>query len=281
MIPEKINRVHLTANESSPSTSSNLKDSLSLYEQGNIVGEFVYDSRSSALSLIHELKILTTIKFTQLEIAEQLGEEPNHQPSASTPKNITRSGLVGFGQIKTILRQHLDQSRLAQMPCSVILMMPLIDDATEGHHNIVLGELAQVIGNEKGVQDQLLCGCVDQSGPEYDSFTGSKNQCLPPCICLITPSTGLIKARLLVNDIKKHVTGSDWLLGDITLCAAVGVKTTTEINEDELLSNVTDLLKKSMQHGGKIFSYSDTSLNNQVTVEERTQLFMISQKAVS
>jgi len=282
MIPEKIDRVHLAPKASSPSNDSNLKHSLTIYEQGDIVGKFIYDSLSSVLSLVHELKVLTTIKFTQLEVAEQMRVGPDSPAQTSKfTANSAQLSLVEFDQVRKSLRQQLDESRSAQMPCSVILMSPVFDKNAETNRDIINDELAGVIGREKGLQNQLFCYSIDQGRVENSNFPGCKKQLMTTGFCLITPSSGLVKARLLIDEIKKHIIEPNCLSRPVTLCAAVGVKTTTAITEDELLTQVTDLLEKSMQQEGKVFFYTDTSFNSQVTVEERAQLFMISRQTMS
>jgi hypothetical protein len=280
MIPEKINQVQLAQEPSLPANEINRTHTLGVYENGRIVGKFIYDRLSSALSLVHELKVLATIKFTQLDITDlSADQQNNHTVKLSFKENTSQACLVGFDQVRKNLRQQLDHSWRDQMPCSVILMTVLSDRTATAEQEAVFCELITIIGKLKGFQNQLFWYSTDPDDTSRSDSQGQKQQRLPSGLCLIAPSSGLVKARLLIDEIKRYLMGPEWSSGQITLCAAIGVKTTTDITEDELLAQAVDLLKKSIQMGGKLFYYTDTSVSSQVTVEERAQLFMISRQA--
>lgn len=283
MIPEKIRRPQLPLEITSLSNESNRTHSLSVTENGKFVGKFIYDRLSSAVSLIHELKVLAKIKFTQLEIVDGGDETPTknsvHQREEEN-RTQPECNLVQFDQIRNFLRQQLDKSRQAQMPCTLVLLTALYDQETALNLDNVLIELSAIAGNAKGHHDQLFWYPLgdDMVNPVKSRQQG-KNL-LGTGFCLILPSSGLIKARLLVNEIQKKINGSAWPFDPMTICAGIGVKTLTDISEDGLLAQVNRLLNKSILNGGKTFTSTDTSSNSQVTVEERSQLFMISKKTL-
>lgn len=284
MIPEKIGSAHSPAETSQPSREINRTHSLSISEGGKVVGKFVYDRLSSAVSLIHELKVLATIKFRQLEIIDEpvvSDIDRSYQNTVSEDK-IKSGQLSSLNQICKILSQHLENSRQAQMPCALILMGASLEKkSSDIHDDTIILELTSIVGEIKGPQCQLLWYPFQTDFLVNDGHNRQKACFLSTGFCLILPATGLIKARLFIDEIKKHLNGPDWQYCPITLSAGVGVKTTTDITADGLIEKVIDNLQKSVNQSGKLFCFTDTSSSSQVTVEERAQLFMISKKVVT
>nr|MBF0221748.1 hypothetical protein [Desulfobulbaceae bacterium] len=283
MIPEKIGQAQTPPGTSQPAKEVNRTYSLSISEGGKVVGKFIYDRLSAAVSLIHELKVLAAIKFTQLEITDEsvrTGSDSSVQ-GTDVIDTLQSGQLSSRDQIRKILRHHLDESRQVQMPCALIMMMASLETVSTVPVDTILFEITSIIGEIKEPQGHLLWYPLQGADLAPECYNGLKMSCLSTGFCLILPAAGLIKARLLVDEIKKKLDGPDWSYCPISLAAGIGVKTTSDITVDELIEKVTDNLKKSITQGGKQICFTDTFSSSQVTVEERAQLFMISKKALN
>lgn len=282
MIPEKVGLAQSTHGNLSGACEENRTQTLVFYENSKVVGRLSYDRLSSAVALVHELKILAAIKCTQITIADGSSDTPL-VTSSSGLKRTAQQGMMLGGvdrdHLKKILRDQLERARLSVMPSTLLVMAVASSSTVLSNQEEILIQLTSLIGGLKSGEEQLFWYPLP-TVIETKTVDGDRSKCiLQTAFCLLMPSTGVLKAQRFVAQCKSRLAGLDWDGVPFTLYAGIG-SAAPEYDADLVLSRADENLKQSVRCDGKVFDDGVTT-GSQVTVEEKSQLFMIARRLAS